>query len=1059
MPPSSGGSGQSSSEPAAGDLPGTSDTTGVVALDQAARGRLTESAALWDTDWFAAELTGGRAYRIQVLGATGVDCTLLAPIVESVQDAAGTAVAGTEWWDESREQWSRLTFTPATDGRYYISVVGEGNYGGLGTYIVALTDGGSGSDERITAIGSQGCVPAAPVSLGLSEVTGGSVTLSWTAPAHSAISGYRILRGTDAVSLSVIAPDTGSTATSYVDASVSPSTTYVYAVVALSAAGEGAPSVTAGATTSPTPSPSAEAKPGQSGSGPTPGTRSLAPVSSTPGSTSLTLTPSFDRVTLDWTTPSGDAITGYRIWRGASASALTVLVSDTGSTSTSYVDETVEDDTTYHYAVAALNAAGAGPQSTGSIATLAAPRVTSLPTPEPEEPLIAAQQQAVDENRILSFNENPIVTLASNLAKPNANNTPANTLTSAEVRFRQSFTTGPGESGFLLNSFSFRAFNGNDFLIVSLWTDEGDSPGEKLAELGRAEARYRDHDYTFEYLDVFLFPSTKYWIQFQVRHAEYDKKGRSAQTRFARTTATDMDAGGLSGWSFGGEVKFGLKGRVAPLGRAEQAEQPGQDFPASEATPGRVRLGEYSIGTLDDASDRDWFRIDGLEYYRQYRLEVDFLGANVVGGSLDIFSSTMGRPAVARGDLWDSNYDGHAVLDFWPVAVGLSTLYVQVESDNDMNREDDRNRYTGPYTITLSELPEVQRMVSNLEQRASDRLTFYNLGHLTEDGLTGHVKEMAIDFTTGSHAARYTLDKLAAYISMGRRSARVGTATITGVVGANVAIGTPAYSIVVDDRTLTVVEGLSVSYTVQLSTQPSADVTVVITGAADTDVTVAPASLTFTSSTWDQAQTVTVSSAEDTDSTDDDVTLAHTASGGGYNSNTSAVARVAVRVDDDENTAVADEPEDPGAPAVPVIALVPTKAVPQVAIYSNFNYSTGNRPNAELCQVERLTGYETGLVLATGDWPDEMYAGTCAGVTLEASTRYWIVFKSLSKYPNRFYRVAESNSNSEDPSGAAGWSIGNQTKSRLYNSTKPDEAWKSVSDSHPLAVGVYASPN
>ena len=116
------------------------------------------------------------------------------------------------------------------------------------------------------------------------------------------------------------------------------------------------------------------------------------------------------------------------------------------------------------------------------------------------------------------------MTFASNLAKPNANNTPANTLTSAEVRLRQSFTTGPGESGFLLNSFSFRAFNGNDFLIVSLWTDEGDSPGEKLAELSRVEARYSDHDYTFEYLDVFLFPSTKYWIQFQVRHAQYDIK-------------------------------------------------------------------------------------------------------------------------------------------------------------------------------------------------------------------------------------------------------------------------------------------------------------------------------------------------------------------------------------------------------------------------------------------------------------------------------------------------------------------------------------------------------
>ena len=409
--------GQSNSEPAAGDLPGTSDTTGLVALDQAARGRLTETAALWDTDWFAADLTAGSTYRIQVLGTPGVDCTLLAPIVESLHDASGTIVAGTEWSDESRELWSRLTFTPTTDARYYISVVGEANYGGLGTYIVALTDGGSGSDDRITAIGSQGCVPEAPAGLGLSEVTAGSVTLSWTAPAHSAISGYRILRGTDASMLSVIATDTGSTATSYVDASVSPSTTYVYAVVALSAAGEGAPSVSA-STTTPSPTP-----------------------------TNLTLTPSYDRVTLDWTTPSGDGVTGYRIWRGASAGALTVLVSDTSSTSTSYVDETVEDDTTYHYAVAALDANGAGPRSTGSIATLAEPRVTILPTPEPEEPLIAAQQQTANQG--VSFNDNPIVTFASNLGKPDATNTPANTLTSAEVRFRQSFTTGPGRIGVL----------------------------------------------------------------------------------------------------------------------------------------------------------------------------------------------------------------------------------------------------------------------------------------------------------------------------------------------------------------------------------------------------------------------------------------------------------------------------------------------------------------------------------------------------------------------------------------------------------------------------------
>ena len=46
-----------------------------------------------------------------------------------------------------------------------------------------------------------------------------------------------------------------------------------------------------------------------------------------------------------------------------------------------------------------------------------------------------------------------------------------------------------------------------------------------------------------------------------------------------------------------------------------------------------------------------------------------------------------------------------------------------------MNREGDRNRYTGPYTITLSKLqrPDVRRMVSNLEQR--DQRPSYVLQH------------------------------------------------------------------------------------------------------------------------------------------------------------------------------------------------------------------------------------------------------------------------------------------------------------------------------------------
>ena len=55
------------------------------------------------------------------------------------------------------------------------------------------------------------------------------------------------------------------------------------------------------------------------------------------------------------------------------------------------------------------------------------------------------------------------------------------------------------------------------------------------------------------------------------------------------------------------------------------------------------------------------------------------------------------------------------------------------------------------------------------------------------------------------------------------------------------------------------------SYTVALSRQPTADVTVTVAGHAGTDVTPSPATLTFTSLNWATAQTVTVKAGNDAD--------------------------------------------------------------------------------------------------------------------------------------------------------------------------------------------------
>ena len=67
------------------------------------------------------------------------------------------------------------------------------------------------------------------------------------------------------------------------------------------------------------------------------------------------------------------------------------------------------------------------------------------------------------------------------------------------------------------------------------------------------------------------------------------------------------------------------------------------------------------------------------------------------------------------------------------------------------------------------------------------------------------------------------------------------------------------------------------TYTVVLDTQPTADVTVTVAGHAATDLTPNPSSLSFTTQNWETAQTVTVTAADDADTTNDMVTLTHSA--------------------------------------------------------------------------------------------------------------------------------------------------------------------------------------
>ncbi len=98
---------------------------------------------------------------------------------------------------------------------------------------------------------------------------------------------------------------------------------------------------------------------------------------------------------------------------------------------------------------------------------------------------------------------------------------------------------------------------------------------------------------------------------------------------------------------------------------------------------------------------------------------------------------------------------------------------------------------------------------------------------------------------------------------------------------------------------LEVDEGATGTFTVQLAHIPTRTVTVAVSSGDTSVATVSPNELTFTTSNWDDVQTVTVTSVSDVDAADDSATITLNPSGGEYDDVDDA--NVTVNVDDDED--------------------------------------------------------------------------------------------------------------------------------------------------------------
>jgi len=215
----------------------------------------------------------------------------------------------------------------------------------------AINAAGVGAASNVARTTTEATIPGAPRDL-TAEADGTSrIDLAWDEPSTDGgadITGYRIEVSEDrGVNWQNLVPNTRNTRTTYSHTGLAPASTRHYRVSAINRVGTGRASGVANATTD--------------------ATVPDAPTGLTATATSPT------QIDLAWVTPAydgGAAISGYRIEVSQTGAGWTNLVTNTGTTSTSYAHTGLLPGSMRFYRVSAINVAGTGePSGVASAAT------------------------------------------------------------------------------------------------------------------------------------------------------------------------------------------------------------------------------------------------------------------------------------------------------------------------------------------------------------------------------------------------------------------------------------------------------------------------------------------------------------------------------------------------------------------------------------------------------------------------------------------------------------------------------------------------------------------
>ena len=270
---------------------------------------------------------------------------------------------------------------------------------------------------------------------------------------------------------------------------------------------------------------------------------------------------------------------------------------------------------------------------------------------------------------------------------------------------------------------------------------------------------------------------------------------------------------------------------------------------------------------------------------------------------------------------------------------------------------------TRTFDITVAASPDIQlsRYGASLTEGGADRTYTARLKSAPAADVTVTVTSgdagavtaspASLTFTTTSWSTARTVTLSAVQdadgsdesVTVTHAAAGLGSSTLTATVTDD------DKGLTLGATSLAVPEGASRTYTVALAAAPSGDVTVATSWqGSSAGVTRSPASLTFTTSSWSAAQTVTVTASHDADDDNETRTLRHATSGGGYGTVT---ADLPVYVDDDEN---------PGLVVAPS-----TLALTEAGAAGTFTVKLGGAPDAGRTVTVAVASGDAGAVTAS----------------------------------------------------------------------------------------------